>query len=85
MKWIGMTERYPQSYDFVIVCEKRRGSSEPSPISIGRWTGKEWEMLGDKIDEDGVLFVSVQSDLFWDIEPTKITHWMPLPEKPHET
>lgn len=80
MEWISVKDRFPEPYTFSIVFEKRQG--EPSPISIARWNGENWELIGE--DSDGECS-GAYSDIFWDIEAKCITHWMPLPQPPKDS
>lgn len=76
MTWVSVKEQMPEPYVFVLVHEIRY--DEPSPTSIARWEGDEWNGLGEDEDETNAFF----SDLFWDISWKNITHWMLLPEAP---
>lgn len=81
MEWICVKDRHPELYTFNIVFEKRFGTSEPCPISIARWNGEKWELIGE--DSDGECS-GAYSDIFWDIDPKHISHWMPLPQTPQD-
>jgi len=34
MKWISVVDDLPESFEMVLVCEKREGTGETSPVSI---------------------------------------------------
>lgn len=72
--WNLVTEKLPSDYHWVIVYEKRNGTGEPSPYSIGRWEIDHWVLLAG---EDGA-----SSDLWWDIDAKNITHWISFPKAP---
>jgi hypothetical protein len=80
-EWIGVNDRLPNLYQFVLVCEVTDGTDEADPISIARWDGDEWNPIGvgNGQDSDCNAF---WSDLFWGIDLQKITHWMELPKPP---
>lgn len=78
MEWVSVKNRHPESYIFVLVCEKRL--HEPSPISIARWEDDKWHGLGEDEHETNAFYM----DLFWDISWKNISHWMPLPYPPKE-
>ena len=77
MNWISVKEQMPFTYDFVIVLASYLPSLQPPTYSIGRYTGKKWQMLNEQGYGAG-------GDLFWPLEEDEITHWMPLPEPPKE-
>lgn len=77
-EWISVSDRLPDPYIFVLVCENSGRYGSICPISIARWEGDEWNGLGNDSDETNAFY----SDLFWDIEWKQITNWMPLPEAP---
>lgn len=78
MEWISVKDRLPEPYIFVLVYEHRE--DQPSPTSIARWEGDEWNGLGEDDEEDNAFY----SDLFWGISWRNITHWMPLPSPPKD-
>jgi hypothetical protein len=80
MDWIDIKDRLPPEYFFVLVYAQMSGTGEPCPISIARYEGKEWDIIGDDLQSNACAC----GDLFWGIESHEITHWMPLPELPRD-
>ncbi len=83
-KWISVTDRLPDIYQYVIVLEETSGTSEPKPISIARrinenHLGYIWDFLAMNDDGDTV---GAYMDISYPIDSGNITHWMPMPKPP---
>lgn len=79
MNWIKVTDRLPELYQWVLVCNSPKGSGEPRCINIWRWDGNSWDSLDTPENNgDSPTF----SDIVYTIYKDEITHWMPLPEQP---
>lgn len=73
---MSVKEAIPIPYQYCLVCGEKEGD-EPSPISIGRHNGVEWELLVN--DENNAI---AGGDLTWSIDVEEITHWMDLANAP---
>ena len=85
-EWIKCSERLPNLYDFVLVCANFQGTGEPKPIQIARrsggWADNEcWEFV-NTIQRNNVT--GAWMDIEYPMNMDDITHWMPLPEPPHD-
>lgn len=80
MKWISVKDQLPEFYTFVLIYAKITKTSEPSKISIGRYNSLNWETLCNEEDNNACAC----GDLYWEIFPDEITHWMKLPEPPKD-
>ena len=83
MKWIKCSERMPEIYQFVLVCDSPQGHGEPRCISIFRNNGNRWECPSDD-PYDETLCAATFSDMEYVIDIRKLTHWMPLPKPPQD-
>lgn len=79
-EWVKASDRLPEPYEFTLVYSKILGTSEPCPMTIARWNTREWETLCNENENNACAC----GDLFWELDPEKITHWMPLPKSPEE-
>ena len=77
MQWINVNERLPPEFDWVLVCNTPKESSEPRCVNIWRWTDSGWDYLNG-IDDACPTF----SDVTHHMLPEEVTHWMPLPTQP---
>ena len=73
-KWIKCSEKMPEPYDWVLVCDSPKGTGEPRCINIWRWDGKDWDSL-DLPEGNGDC--PTFSDIIYKMND--VTHWMPLP------
>ena len=79
IEWISVEDRFPEPYDWVLVCNSPKGTNEPRSINIWRWSGEEWDSINQG-HADSPTFSDIIHTLFYD----EITHWMPLPNPPKE-
>lgn len=75
MKWIKCSDRMPDLYQWVLVCDSPKGTGEPRCIDIYRWDGEKWDYISDDTSNSPTF-----SDILYCM--SEVTHWMPLPEKP---
>lgn len=73
MEWIKCSERFPQKYDYVLVCD----SVEPA-FNIAMFNGECWNFLYENCPS------VCSTGLVYCVFSDHITHWMPLPESPKE-
>lgn len=81
MKWISIKERLPKLDDEVLFLSQRDGiqigyMGDKNPLYTSRKRKNDPEILWINRDDGCCSGV--------DLNPTDVTHWMPLPEKPDE-
>ncbi len=77
-KWVKVSERMPDLYQWVLVTNSPKGTNEPRSINIWRWNGERWERLND--EDEAPTFMDIIHYMSLD-EPT---WWMPLPKEPKD-
>jgi hypothetical protein len=77
MNWIKCSERMPDLYQWVLVCNSPKGAGEPRCINIWRWDGTDWDSINV-----GHVNSPTFSDITYDLYTDQVTHWMPLPKPP---
>lgn len=80
MKWIKISDRLPDFYDFVLVLADNLGTNEPKPISIARIDKNGfWEFCNKAplMPNYGAWM-----DIEYPMDMDDITHWMQLPKMP---
>jgi len=85
-EWIKCADKMPYDYDWVLVCRLAKGTGEPSFISIA--TYRDGMFLFDCDQQSGDQLMHYATSYWMDVrdhlESDEITHWMPLPEAPHD-
>lgn len=79
-EWIECSDRLPiqqpegwPTYNWVLVTAERKGTGEPWPFTIARYTKDGWDFWENKHPE-APCFGDTSDQMFVD----EITHWMPL-------
>lgn len=80
MSWISVSERLPESDEYVLVYGDN-GKDEPSYTSIARYYQGNWEMLSTQKDSNAVMSKDINCTMTED----EITHWMKMPDYPHHS
>lgn len=76
MEWIKCSEKMPDLYQWVLVCNSPKGTGEPRSINIWRWDGNDWDCIDTSWNSPTF------SDIIYSMFTDEITHWMPLPLPP---
>ena len=70
-EWISVTDRYPDSADWVLVSYVECGDTYRFPPNVSRWTGRRWESRE---------YVGYEDNDIEHLDFARVTHWMPIPE-----
>jgi len=81
-EWVKCSDKMPQDYDWCLVCTDQR---HDSPICIACWAPdhdlKCWRFFDNSTIQCCGPYCG---DSFSIMGNEEITHWMPLPELPHD-
>ena len=70
-EWIKCSDKMPDLYQWVLVCDSPKGTNEPRCINIFRWKGEEWDSLFNTYGSDSPTYSDIIYNLHYD-EVTRV-------------